>query len=70
MLPPSVDFTSAMINKKIGLSRISAASATRMSKLLFDIPPTGGAPAATELNNGELADRLADFIEMAPFELR
>jgi hypothetical protein len=37
-----------------------------MSKLLFDIPPTGGAPAVTVLKNGEMADRLADFIEVAP----
>jgi hypothetical protein len=41
-----------------------------MSKLRFDIPPTGGAPAAGELKSGELADRVADFIEMAPLDLR
>ncbi|MGQ3276973.1 MAG: hypothetical protein ACT6WE_10480, partial [Shinella sp.] len=29
--------------------------------------PIGGAPVRAELKNGELADRLADFIEMAPF---
>ncbi len=57
-----------MISTKIGLSMTRAASATRMSKLRFDIPPTGGAPVATELKNGELADRVADFIEMAPLD--
>src|SRR5690606_12529576 len=55
-----------MIIRKMGLMRMKAPSATRMSKLRFDTPPTGGAPVAYELKYGELADRVADFIEMAP----
>ncbi|MCY1248765.1 hypothetical protein D9M72_622320 [compost metagenome] len=70
MLPPSENLTSATSIKKSGLRKTSASEAAKISKPRFEMPPTGGSAAVSAaLKNGELADRVADFIEITPFRL-
>ncbi|GEC37465.1 hypothetical protein EME01_15370 [Sinorhizobium meliloti] len=58
------------MSKKSGLKRRRATEAARMSKLRFAIPPIGRtAPVSSGIKNGELAERVADFIEVTPFTL-
>jgi hypothetical protein len=58
-----------MTSRKIGLKRMSAREAARTSKLRFAMPPIGDriAPVSSGMKNGELAERVADFIEVTPF---
>jgi hypothetical protein len=49
---------------KMGLKRRSARAAAVISKLRFAKPPVGRTlPAWSEVENGEPAERVADFIE-------
>ena len=68
MDPPSVNFTSAMIKRKIGLKAINASAADVISKPRFARPPIGNDNRASSVvMNGDPAERVADFIERSPF---
>jgi hypothetical protein len=59
-----------MMSMKRGLKRIRARDAAAISKLRFAMPPIGRtAPVSSGMKNGELAERVADFIEVTPFRL-
>jgi hypothetical protein len=54
----------------MGLMKISAVSAVVTSNVLFRIPPVGGKTSLSgALKKADVADLVADFIEMTPFML-
>jgi hypothetical protein len=64
MGPLSENFTNAAIIRKMGLNRMRARAAAVISKLRFAKPPVGRVMRAwSDVENGEPAERVADFIE-------
>jgi len=56
--------------RKRGLMRISPIRAAVKSNPLFRIPPVGGKTSlSVALKKADVADLVADFIEMTPFML-